>query len=1030
MKIEPPIVDPRTEPELLRSLDARAPGFIPEWRRSPGGADDALAQVFARFTAIFLEGLRQVPERGFLAFLDLIGTRLLPAQAARAPLVFQLMENATTDSLLTANSEIAATVEPPPVSALLTSEAPPAASQTAVFATDKMITLVRARLAALYSLHPGGDEFADHTPRLTSGITFFGKMGPTEHALYLGHDELFALSSSSDFVAQVRLSVQLAPGGAASQPLDIVWEYLSADGWLQLELDKGSENKKSDDGTDGFTQDGQIVLFKTCGPDAKSETIAGHTSYWIRGVLRTPLPPEDSDAFAVVPVLESIRARVSFVKANLLAEAAATDGFELDLTTTFFPFGQEPARFTTFQLASKEVFQRRGARVSIQFQLAPNVLVVGTAVLAWEYFDGKMWRSIDAFEFIDDTEGLTKSGAITFVAPPDWAETTIAGKKNFWLRVRIDDGDYGKPLELKIEGSGDTMKVSAAASSLKPPVIGAVTLQYSYQTDAETLDHCLAFNDFVFADHTHACLWPREFFQPFRPLEERLPAVHFGFDQPLPQGLVSLFVHLPGGLDDEASAQEKPAFVWEFLGPHGWEELGVLDETSGFRRTGMIQFIGPKEAIAAPGLGGALYRIRARLKTGEELRAAPVAAIWMNAVWATHRFFVKKEELGVSDGNPGQTFYFRPRTPAPAPPPGAANAPERPVIFRQGTPVLEGEIVEVREWAGRGLDYETAIQGVPPEEIRYERDRVTGAVIEVWLRWHEQPHLFESGPTDRHYVIERATGFVRFGDDTHGRIPLAGSRIVVTYGTGGGLAGNVPAGAIHELRSAVPFLKSVANPIAALGGAEAETIEAVQPRGAHRLRHGDRAVSASDIEWIARDASPAVARARCLAVTGPVGRGERGWITVAVLPHSLEAEPAPTPELERELYSHLAARVPAGVAGRVRIIAPAYVPVGVVAEIVPHSPEEAARLEARLLRRLDDFLHPLTGGAEGRGWPFGQPLHLSQIAALLETTAGVDYVVAITLCVGDELFGDLVPVGPDALIAAGDHELKLTLGEN
>jgi hypothetical protein len=154
------------------------------------------------------------------------------------------------------------------------------------------------------------------------------------------------------------------------------------------------------------------------------------------------------------------------------------------------------------------------------------------------------------------------------------------------------------------------------------------------------------------------------------------------------------------------------------------------------------------------------------------------------------------------------------------------------------------------------------------------------------------------------------------------------------------------------------------------------------------------------------------------------------WITVAVLPHSLEAEPAPTPELERELYSHLAARVPASVAGRVRIIAPAYVPVGVVAEVVPHSPEEAARLEARLLRRLDDFLHPLTGGAEGRGWPFGQPLHLSQIAALLETTAGVDYVVDITLRVGDELFGDLVPVGPDALIAAGDHELKLTLGEN
>ena len=1027
MKNAPPIVDPRTDLEVLSALHARSPGYTPEWSRTPGGADAALAQVFARFAAIYLEGLRQTPGRAFLAFLDLAGAGLLPAKAARVPLVFELMENATTDPLLAANSEVAAPAKPQPPSALLESELPPPKSEAAVFATEKMITLARAGLAALYSLEPGADRFADHSLRLRDGFTLFDGMQATEHALYLGHDELFALSSSKDFVAQVRLSVQLAPGGQAPQPLEVDWEYFSSAGWLPLEMDKGDETHKSDDGTDGFQHDGQIVLFKRCGPDAIESTIAGHKSHWIRGVLRTLLAPQGADALATVPSLETIRARVSFVKAGLLPEAAATDQFEIDTSSPFFPFGQRPARFTTFYLASTEVFQRQAARVRIDFTLPKNVVPVGSAELAWEYFDGKLWRALNSFEFVDGTAQLTKTAAVAFVTPSDWAEATVAGKKNFWLRARIESGDYGKPLELKVESSSTSSTVKAVESTLNPPIIATVTLQYGYQTDAETLDHCLAFNDFVFTDHSHACIWPREVFEPFVPIEERLPAVHLGFDKPLPQGLVSLFVHVPAGPADTA-ADEKNAYVWEYRGPRGWDELGVLDETDGFRRSGMIQFIGPKEAIAAPGLGGALFRIRARLKAGEYLTPAPIGGVWMNAVWATHRYFVKKEELGVSDGTPRQTFHFRPRTPAPAPT-AAANASERPLIFRQGTPVLEGEVLEVREWTGRGLDYETAVLGVLPEDIRYERDRVSGAITEVWARWHEQPHLFDSAATDRHYTIERALGSVRFGDDAHGRIPFAGSRVVVSYGTGGGLSGNLPAGAIHELRSAVPFLKAVSNPLPALGGAEAETLDAVGARGAQRFRHGDRAISVSDVEWGAHDASPAVARARCLPVTGPVGRVQRGWITVVLLPHSADTQPTPSPELARSVYAHLAGRVPAVLAGRIQIVPPTYVPVGVVAEIVPRLPEEAARVEARVLRRLLDYLHPLTGRTARGGWDFGQPLHLSEISNLLEQTEGVDYVRGIELRVGAEIFGEAVPVPADALISSGDHELKLILGE-
>jgi hypothetical protein len=70
-----------------------------------------------------------------------------------------------------------------------------------------------------------------------------------------------------------------------------------------------------------------------------------------------------------------------------------------------------------------------------------------------------------------------------------------------------------------------------------------------------------------------------------------------------------------------------------------------------------------------------------------------------------------------------------------------------------------------------------------------------------------------------------------------------------------------------------------------------------------------------------------------------------------------------------------------------------------------------ARREASLLARLAVFLHPLTGGPDGRGWGFGQLLHISQVALLLESTEVSTTRMEIVMRVGDELFSDLVPVG-------------------
>lgn len=1091
----------RDQQAILDDLLRRLPGYAPEL--SPGSTTArTLMQILARYMELLGAGLDRVPERSFLAFLEMLGAQLLPAQAARAPLVFGLIDGSPVDLTLPARSQVAAALPPVAPSLASVDVIPVKPPSQVVFATEQSITLCRSKLVTLYSVLPGSDEFADHSASLTTGFSLFEDVQPCEHAIYLGHDQLFALAGEITLILAFTLETggperprlppleendPCAPVGHRSvEPrvlpradagpgpaLQTRWEYLTEHGWLPF------TNLAEDDTTQGLRDDGQLVLRRSCGPDAKKATFAGRTSFWVRGRLATSLVPQEGTGQPLLPVVNDIRASVKFSKANLLPEAAFNGSLPLDVSKDFLPFGAQPATLSVFYLASQEVFQRKGAQVTLTVDLTqegrPSVGADGKPLeLTWEYNNGRGWSGLGVKPTEEGADRFLKRGIgmVSFLCPSDWGEAAVSGVKNYWLRVRITGGDYGLPLRagpvptraiqaisvdsaagqitvmtitvgdnrgyvagqsvvlakgaarelvtvVRTQGTdavtvGETVAlpadflngtISAAdgpllASTLVPPIIKRLTLGYSYVTDPEALDHCLAHNDFVFEDQSEACRWPDQSFTPFRLVTDRSPTVHFGFDRPLPVGLVSLFLDVASGEGAEVSSP----FVWEYRSPRGWTELAVVDQTLGFTRSGLVQLIGAPDAIATDGLGGERYRLRARVKRGQRPATAAIRGLWLNAVWATHSESFEREPLGTSDGNPRQTFDA------------------------SRTPVLVGETVWVEEWTGRGEYWRTFVQHVAEDDLRFDRDPANDEISAVWVAWHLRPHLHDSGSLDRHYAIERARGLVRFGDGHRGMIPPAGRRIVMSYTSGGGLAGNVPAGAIAEVRTAVPFIMSATNPVAASGGAPTEAMSSVQARGPQRLRHRDRAVSTEDFEWLAREASPEVARARCLPVTGPAGRGQRGWVTLLLVPHGIEEKPTPSAELKRRVREHLAARAPATVARRLRVEGPRYVPVSVSAELVPLPAQSVGALEARLRDRLDRFLHPLTGGVAQQGWDFGQTVHLSQIASVLEGTEGVDFARGIRLGVEGRLYDDSVPVDTDMLVAPGDHEIKLVLG--
>ena len=107
------------------------------------------------------------------------------------------------------------------------------------------------------------------------------------------------------------------------------------------------------------------------------------------------------------------------------------------------------------------------------------------------------------------------------------------------------------------------------------------------------------------------------------------------------------------------------------------------------------------------------------------------------------------------------------------------------------------------------------------------------------------------------------------------------------------------------------------------------------------------------------------------------------------------------------------------------VIGPLYHPIYVEATIAPVEADEAGAVEKSARKALQDFLHPLHGGPERLGWEPGRDVFLSDVAAVLERIAGVDYVEELTLSQNGVSAGDSVPVPDDRIVVAGNILLKL-----
>src|SRR6476659_9527452 len=357
----------------------------------------------------------------------------------------------------------------------------------------------------------------------------------------------------------------------------------------------------------------------------------------------------------------------------------------------------------------------------------------------------------------------------------------------------------------------------------------------------------------------------------------------------------------------------RPPLAWEVWNGEAWIAADVFtDTTGGLNRSGEIVLMVPAEHESLTLGETSAYWIRVRLTPAQpgqpmyqeapridDLRAATIGA----TVRAEHASPSPAEILGRSDGSPGQEFR---------------------VSFPPILPRRHSETVQVTDPDGS-------------------------------TDWTEVEDFSRSGPSERHFVWDSASGEVRFGPRIryadgsvrqHGMIPRDGAEIAVTgYRFGGGAAGNVGARTLTAMRTSVPYISGCVNLRAATGRGPVRLL--VVPA----VRTDPRAQQLDDY-----------------ALAAP---------------------------LMRRITEHLDRHRIVGTA--IEVGTPYYQGVSVAALVHAPAGRPLALVRQRAIDERTRYINPLTGGADGAGWLFDVDLNAAASAQLLESVEGVDRVDEVQL---------------------------------
>jgi hypothetical protein len=490
--------------------------------------------------------------------------------------------------------------------------------------------------------------------------------------------------------------------------------------------------------------------------------------------------------------------------------------------------------------------------------------------------------------------------------------------------------------------------------------------------------------------------------------------------------------------------------VWEVQTRLGvWQTIEANDNTRSLTLSGSVELPLP-QAAALTRLGDSakpLAYVRARFASGS-FDAAPVAArVFANAVEVEQCALVS-EEWTVAKGVvavgtpplPGGFAWLYFEFDAS----GEISCLEftsesndalfvRMLTYQSATNAQTGRLVVEAQRVGLGTGAPNQTYGLRGPQLCEDGFELYTLEMGYLRKWRQRESLLASKAADLDFVLEAGEASVRFGDGQNGRVPPMGAAIIaIALGTAGA-RGNVAGDTISALDTgpnnvALPDdFERITNPDPASGGADEETLAHAVGRAIQTLQKQSRAVTLGDCEALALETpGTRIARAAALANQHPGFQcyAAPGFITLVIIPELPSGRPVPSTGLLSAVSAYLNRRHVIGT--RIEVIGPEYLEVGVKTEVRAFPGQSKIAVRDATTAALQKFLDPLQGGPEGKGWPLGRDVYISEVVEVIAAVPGVDHVLSIELEVpGCGAQCGNVCLSPLALAVSGTHQVKV-----
>jgi len=329
MGLPSPDLDDRRFQQFVDDAKRHIQQNNPEWTdHNVSDPGVTLIEAVAHLADQVVYRLNRVPDKNYLAFLNLLGVKLFPPTAARADVTFWLSAPQPETLILPADTEVA-------TQRTETDEA-------VVFGTERDLAIRPCTLERVArmpgALNPpgaapgeadsdnptGAVAVVDLTGQVRSGrdVAVFGDPPQAGDAL------LFGLSAAIPACA-VMLPLDSRVDGVGVDPRQppLRWEAWTADGWRECELEE--------DGTGGLNRAGDVILHVPAGHITTG--ISGQDAGWLRCVVVPPAPDQPfyttsptvraADAFTIGGTVSAVHAQA--IRDEVLGESTGTPGQRL-----------------------------------------------------------------------------------------------------------------------------------------------------------------------------------------------------------------------------------------------------------------------------------------------------------------------------------------------------------------------------------------------------------------------------------------------------------------------------------------------------------------------------------------------------------------------------------------------------------------------------------------------------------------------------------------------------------------------------